>query len=80
LIDLHQAADQLGISPRSVRRKISAGALTGYRLGPRSLRVDADEVEALIEASRLPTVRTVKIRNAKSARYDTGRRGNIRSR
>lgn len=44
---LAQGAKALGCSPRTIRRYIAAGTLTGYRVGPRNLRVDMAEVEAL---------------------------------
>lgn len=47
------AAERLGCSPRTVRRMIAAGELAGYRLGKRMLRVNLDEVEALLR--RIPT-------------------------
>lgn len=50
---LEQAARWLGVSVRTVRRYIAAGVLTGYRLGPRLLRVDSAEVVGLPRA--IPT-------------------------
>lgn len=40
------AADYLGVSPKTIRQRIADGTLTGYRFGPRVLRVDLNEVEA----------------------------------
>lgn len=54
LITLAQAADSLLLDERTIRRYISAGRLTGYRIGPRALRVDAEEVDAL--AQPVPTI------------------------
>lgn len=48
LVRLSKAAEYLDTSPRTVRRAISEGRLTGYRFGPRSLRVDLNEVDAVI--------------------------------
>ena len=48
------AANALGVSTRTVRRYISDGRLTGYRMGPRLIRVDLAEVDALL--SPIPTV------------------------
>lgn len=53
---LEQAARWLGVSVRTVRRYVAAGALTGYRLGPHLLRVDAAEVVGLPRA--IPNART----------------------
>jgi excisionase family DNA binding protein len=52
LVTLRVAADTLGVSVRTVRRFIVYGYLRGYRVGPRSLRVRAGDVEAM--AKRLP--------------------------
>jgi len=48
------AANALGVSTRTVRRYIADGRLTGYRMGPRLIRVDMAEVDALL--SPIPTV------------------------
>lgn len=48
-ITLEAAAARLAVEPRTIRRYISAGRLTGYRLGPRMLRVSAAEVDALLQ-------------------------------
>lgn len=54
LIDQVTAAEYLQITPRSVRNLIARGDLTAYRIrGLRSVRVDSDEVKALL--SVLPT-------------------------
>nr|WP_228489369.1 helix-turn-helix domain-containing protein [Raineyella fluvialis] len=42
-----------GINPRTVREWISAGILPAYRVGPRFIRVDLNDVDALAE--RIPT-------------------------
>lgn len=43
-ISLQEAADAYGVSTRTLRRYISAGRLTAYRIGPRLIRLDADQV------------------------------------
>lgn len=48
-----EAARQWGVSDRTIRRRIADGTLTGYRLGGRLIRLDADEVEALFDV--IPT-------------------------
>jgi excisionase family DNA binding protein len=53
-ITVDAAAEMLSVSPRTIRRMISRGELAGYRLGPRLLRVDEAEVQALLR--RIPTV------------------------
>lgn len=41
------AAESLDVSVKTVRRWIAEGTLTGYRVGGRIIRVDAEEVAAL---------------------------------
>lgn len=45
---LNEAAVILGCSTRTVRRFIEDGALTKYRLGPRLIKVDLNELDALL--------------------------------
>jgi excisionase family DNA binding protein len=47
-VSLVTAADTLACSTRTLRRWIAEGRLTGYRMGPRLIRVDVAEVEALL--------------------------------
>jgi excisionase family DNA binding protein len=53
LVSIDQAARLVDVSPRTIRRRIADGSLTGYRFGPRVIRVDLDEVESLL--TRIPT-------------------------
>lgn len=46
------AAARLGVSPRTIRRRIADGHLTAYRFGPRLIRLDAVEVDAVLR--RIP--------------------------
>ncbi len=48
LAPLHDAADYAGVHPRTLRRRIADGALTGYRMGPRLIRVDLNELDELL--------------------------------
>lgn len=54
-LTLEQAAEHLGVCERTIRRYVADGRLTGYRLGPRLLRFDGGEVDAL--ARPVPTAR-----------------------
>ncbi len=45
LVSIAQAADYASVSTKTIRRRISDGSLTGYRLGPRTIRLDLDEVD-----------------------------------
>lgn len=46
-VDLVRAAEYLGVSIASVRRRIAEGSLPAFRIGPRSIRVYIDDLEAL---------------------------------
>lgn len=55
LITLQSAAEQLGVSEKSVRRYVALGKLPAYRVGGRRLlRIDEADLDRLIE--RVPTV------------------------
>jgi len=48
LTDLSAAAKFAGVSEKTIRRYISRGIITGYRMGPRLIRVDLNELDALL--------------------------------
>ena len=50
------AAEHAGLSPKTIRRYIAAGRLAAYRVGPRLIRVDLAEVDALLRP--IPTAGT----------------------
>jgi excisionase family DNA binding protein len=47
LISLAEAADRIDVSTRTLRRYIAAGRLTGYRVGPRLIKIDPNELDQL---------------------------------
>jgi excisionase family DNA binding protein len=49
LIGLQQAADYCDVSYRTVRRWIADGRLNAVRVGPRLLKVDANELAAFLQ-------------------------------
>lgn len=49
-LTLAEAAVRVGVHPRTIRRWVAAGRLTGYRYGPRLVRVDAAELDAFARA------------------------------
>ena len=49
LDSLSNAADFAGVSTKTIRRWISDGRITGYRMGPRLIRVDLDELAAMLQ-------------------------------
>ncbi|MBX7134879.1 MAG: helix-turn-helix domain-containing protein [Fimbriimonadaceae bacterium] len=44
---IRQAAESKNLSTKTIRRYISSGRLTAYRVGPRAIRVDRDSLLAL---------------------------------
>ncbi|MGX0781854.1 helix-turn-helix transcriptional regulator [Dermabacter hominis] len=56
LVTLERAAERLGVTPRTIRRQIASGNITGYRIGNRAVRVSLADVDAL--ARPIPTVAT----------------------
>ncbi len=49
LVNINQAAEHFGVSARTIRRYIAAGRVTGYRTGPRLIRVDLNELDAMLQ-------------------------------
>ena len=48
LVSQIEAAEFAGVCPRTIRNWIAAGVITGYRTGPRLIRVDLAELEAAL--------------------------------
>ena len=48
LASINAAADYLHCSTDTIRRRIADGSLTGFRVGKRLIRVDLNEVDALM--------------------------------
>ncbi|MDQ3465211.1 MAG: helix-turn-helix domain-containing protein [Actinomycetota bacterium] len=48
-LSLDDGADRAGVHKKTLRRWISSGLLTGYRAGPRLIRVDADELDTFLQ-------------------------------
>jgi excisionase family DNA binding protein len=51
------AAERWDVSVDTIRRMISAGSITGYRLNGRIIRVDMAEVDAAFRP--IPSIRTI---------------------
>lgn len=47
LLTIREAADQLGLAPKTVRKLILSGQLRGIKLG-REYRVDQDELDVFV--------------------------------
>jgi excisionase family DNA binding protein len=56
---LNDAAAYAGCSRYTLRRRIADGTLTGYRLGPRLISVDLNEIDATLRP--IPTVGSAAI-------------------
>lgn len=48
LIGLQEAAERCGLSYKTIRRYIGSGRLKAVRVGPRLIKVDAADVDALV--------------------------------
>ena len=48
LIGLQEAADRCGLCYKTIRRYIGSGQLKAVRVGPRLLKVDVADVDALV--------------------------------
>jgi excisionase family DNA binding protein len=44
-VSIEQAAEYTGLSTKTLRRRIADGTITGYRAGPKLVRVDLNEVD-----------------------------------
>ncbi len=53
LVSIAEAAAHASCNPRTIRRRIADGSITGYRMGPRIIRVDLAELDNLLTA--IPT-------------------------
>jgi len=56
LESLQRAGARKGVHPKTIRRRIASGELTGYKLGDRLVRVDAAEVDRLFKL--IPTAKS----------------------
>ena len=44
-LTIEAAADYIGVSTKTIRRRIADGSITGYRAGPRTIRIDAAQLD-----------------------------------
>lgn len=56
LASLSSAAEYADVCERTLRRRIAAGDLTGYRFGPRVIRIDLNELDAALRP--IPSARS----------------------
>ena len=48
LVTVERAAEYADCAPRTIRRYVAAGLIPGYRMGPRLVRVDLAELDAML--------------------------------
>jgi len=48
LASIVAAADYASVSTKTIRRYIAAGRVTGYRAGPRLIRIDLNDLDAML--------------------------------
>jgi excisionase family DNA binding protein len=48
LVNITQAAEYADVHPMTLRRWIAAGRVPAYRAGPRLLKVDLNELDAML--------------------------------
>jgi excisionase family DNA binding protein len=48
-VSIEQAANYTGLSTKTLRRRIADGTLTGYRAGPKLVRVDLADVDRMLQ-------------------------------
>jgi len=53
LVTIADAAEYVGCTTKTIRRRISDGTISGFRFGPRLIRVDLNELDAMAVA--IPT-------------------------
>jgi len=54
LAGITEAAEYADLSDRTIRRYVATGRLIGYRVGPRLVKIDLDQLDAIIRP--VPTV------------------------
>jgi excisionase family DNA binding protein len=47
-VGLNEAAQYVGVNPRTIRRYIASGRLRAYRVGPRLIKFDLADLETLL--------------------------------
>lgn len=57
LISIDDGAAYLGVTPKTIRRMIASGELTGYRVGKKIIRIKQSDLDALLRP--IPNAKTV---------------------
>ncbi len=48
LVTIADAAKYAAVTTKTLRRRISDGTITGYRFGPRLIRIDLNELDTMV--------------------------------
>lgn len=67
-----QAAEELQISVRTLEGLISRGQLPAYRIGPKCVRVDSEDLAEYVAARRIAPARTRPVEVVRPCRYVPG--------
>jgi len=54
-VSLADAADYAGVCTKTIRRWVQRGVIPAYRIGPRLVRINLDDLDAAL--TRIPTAR-----------------------
>lgn len=54
-LSIHQAAQCVAVSDKTIRRRIADGTIPAYRCGRRAIRIRLDDLEAALR--RIPSAR-----------------------
>lgn len=49
-LSVQDAASRIGVHPKTIRRWIKAGHLTAYQVGPRLIRINPADLDAVVIA------------------------------
>lgn len=49
LVSIPEAAEYFDVNPKTVRRWIAKGRLSAYRLGPRLIKVDLEQLDGMLQ-------------------------------
>lgn len=71
LIKKAEAAELLGISIRTLEKLIERGSLPAYRIGPKSVRLRREEIDAYLDSHRAAPMPR-KTETARACRYVPG--------
>ena len=72
LITKHEAAEILGVSVRTLERMIRRGVLPAYRIGPKTVRLSPEDIEAYVRGHLVAPQAAKKAEPVRPCRYVPG--------